>query len=105
MHAEAVRYDATPSKRGLLRDESRPVTCGECEVRYYLHYDNEAEPSVTFCSILADEIVTARHPDHSSYVVLDLAALGQQQSQKPDEVVWSIRTPLVGSLKKRPDIS
>ncbi len=104
MHAEAVRYDAMPSKRGLLHDESRPVTCGECEVKYLLHYDTEAEASVTFCSILADEIVTARHPDHSSYVVLDLSALGQEQSQKP-EVVWSIRTPLVGSLKKRPDIS
>lgn len=104
MHAEAVRSDAMPSKRGLLRDEGRPVTCGECEVRYYLHYDTEAEPSVTFCSILADEIVTARHPDHSSYIVLDVAAPGKEQSQKP-EVVWSIRTPLAGSLKKKPDNS
>ena len=104
MHAEAVRHDAMPSRRGLLGDESRPVTCGECEVRYYLLYDTEAAPSVTFCSILADEIVTARHPDHSSYIVLDLSALGQEQSQKP-EVVWSIRTPLLVSLKKKPDIS
>lgn len=105
MHAEAVRYDAMPSKRGLLQDESRPVTCGECAVKYYLHYDTEAEASVTFCSILAEEIITARHPDHRSYVVLDLSPLGQQPSQKTDEVVWSIRIPLVGSLKKKPHTS
>lgn len=105
MHAEAVRYDAMPSKRGLLHDENRPVKCGECDVKYYLHYDTEAEISVTFCSILADEIVTARHPDHNSNVVLDLAALDQKQSQKPEEVAWSIRTRLVDALKKKPDIS
>src|SRR4029077_2367837 len=39
MHAEAVRYDAMPSKGGLLHDESRPVKCGECNVKCYLHYD------------------------------------------------------------------
>ena len=49
MHAEAVRYDAMPSKRGLLHDESRPVKCSECDVKYYLHYDSEADASVTFC--------------------------------------------------------
>lgn len=103
MHAEAVRYDAMPSKRGLLHDESRPVKCDECNVRYYLHYDRYAEASVTFCSILADEIVTARHPDHSGNVVLDLAVPDQEISQKP-KVVWAIRTLLVSSLKKKPDI-
>ena len=105
MYAEAVRYDAMPSKRWLLHDESRPVKCGECDVKYYLHYDSEAEASVTFCSILADETVTARHPDHSSNVVLDLTALKKKHSQKPkEEVVSSIRIPLVGLLKKKPNI-
>ena len=101
MHAEAVRHDAMPSKRGLLHDESRPVKCGECDVKYYLHYDSEAEASMTLCSILADEMVTARHPGHSGNVVLDLTSLGPKQKS---EVVWSIRTPLFGLLKKNPDI-
>jgi hypothetical protein len=103
MHAEAVKPGATPSKRGLMEDMSRPVICSECSVKYHLHYDKEAEPAVTFCSILANEIVTARHPDHSSNVFLDLAVLNPEQSRKP-EVAWSIRTPLMGSLKKKPDI-
>jgi len=103
MHAEAVKPDAMPSKRGLIEDMSRPVTCGECNVKYHLHYDKEAEAAVTFCSILADEIVTARHPDHNDNVVLDLVALGPEHPREP-EVVWSIRTPLTSALKKKPDI-
>lgn len=99
MHADAVRYDAMPSKPGLIQDESHPVTCAECNVNYRLHYDGEAESSATFCSALADEIVTARHPDHSSNVVLDLAAIDRGQGRKR-EVVWSIRIPLVSPLKK-----
>ena len=83
MHAEAVRYVRCRSKRGLLHDESRPVKCDECNVRYYLHYDRYAEASVTFCSILADEIVTARHPDHSGNVVLDLAARTKKYHRNP----------------------
>src|SRR5258707_11349043 len=101
MHAEAVRHDAIPSKWVPLHDESRPVKCGECDVKYYLHYDSEAEASITFCSILADEIVTALHPDHRSNVVLDLAPLYENHSQK-SEVLWSIRIPLVIPLKKKP---
>jgi hypothetical protein len=104
MHAEAVRYDATPTQLGLIRDETRPVKCGECNVKYYLHYDSEAEASITLCSILADEIVTARHPDHGSNVLLDLTTLGRRQPQKSEEVVWSIRTPLFGLLKKKPGV-
>ena len=100
MHAEAVRHDAMPSKPGLLHDE-RPVRCGECDVKYDLHYDSEAEASITLCSILADEIVTARHPEHSGNVVLDLTSPGPKQKS---EVVWSIRTPLFGLLKKKPDV-
>jgi len=103
MHAEAVRYDAVPSKQGLIRDESHPVTCSECPVRYDLHYDREAEASATFCSLLADEIVTARHPDHGGNVVLDLTAVERGQGRKP-EAKWSIRIPLVNQLKKKPDL-
>jgi hypothetical protein len=78
MHAEAVRYDAVPSKSELIHDENSPVTCGECSVKYSLYYDSEAEASATFCSVLADEIVTARHPEHGSNVVLDLATLNRE---------------------------
>lgn len=76
MHAEAVRHDAMPSKQDLIQDQDHTVTCAECNVEYHLHYDSEAEASATFCSILADEIVTARHPDHNSNVVLDLNPSG-----------------------------
>jgi len=43
MNAEAVRDDAIPSKQGLLRDESHPVNCSECNVAYLLHDDDEAK--------------------------------------------------------------
>jgi hypothetical protein len=102
MHAEAVRDDAVPSKQGLLRDESHPVKCLECNVAYLLHYDDEAEAALTFCGILADEIITARHPDHASNVVLDLVALNQAQQGKA-QVVWSTRSSLSSLLTKKPD--
>jgi hypothetical protein len=92
-----------PSKQGLIQDENHPVRCAECNGEYHLHYDSEAEASATFCSILADEIVTARHPDHSGNVVLDLVPLDQGQGRKA-KVVWSIRIPLVAPLKKKPDV-
>jgi len=105
MHAEAVRYGAMPSKEGLIQDISHPAICAECSIKYHLYYDDEAEPSATLCSILADEIVTARHPEHSNNVVLDLTTfLGHKQQEKSQEVVWSIRTPLLGLLKKKPGI-
>jgi hypothetical protein len=102
MHAEAVRDDAIPSKQGLLFDESHPVKCSECDVAYLLHYDDEAEAVFTFCGILADEIVTARHPDHAGNVVLDLVALNRaQQGNTP--VLWSTRTSVSNLLKKKLD--
>ena len=103
MHAEAVRDDATPSKEGLFRDESHPVKCSECDVNYVLHYDDEAEVALTFCGILAEEIVTARHPDHAGNVVLDLVALDRSHQRKT-RVVWSTRTSLSSLLKKKPDV-
>lgn len=99
MYAEAVRDEAIPSKQGLLRDESHPVKCSECNVAYLLHYDDEAETALTFCSILAEEIVTARHPDHAGNVVLDLVALDQAHQGKTP-VVWWTRTLLSSLLKK-----
>jgi hypothetical protein len=102
MHAEAVRDAAIPSKQGLLRDESHPVKCSECNVSYLLHYDDDAEAAHTFCLILAEEIVTARHPDHAGNVVLDLVALDQAQQGKT-QVVWSTRSSLSRLLKKKPD--
>jgi len=103
MHAEAVRDDAIPSKQGLFRDEGHPVKCSECDVEYVLHYDGEAETSVTFCGILAEEIVTARHPDHAGIVVLDLVTLNQAQ-RRQTQVVWSNRISLSNLPKKTPDI-
>ena len=103
MHAEAVRDDAIPSKQGLCRDESHRVKCSECNVSYFLYYDYEAEPALTFCGILAEEIITARHPDHADNVVLDLTALNH--SQRPNtQVVWFTRTSLSDLLKKKPDL-
>jgi hypothetical protein len=100
MHAEAVRDDAIPSRQGLYRDESRLVKCSECNVAYFLHYDDEAEASLTFCSILAEEIITARHPDHTGNVVLELVGLDRAQRGKTP-VVWSTRTSLTSLFKKK----
>jgi hypothetical protein len=91
-----------PPTPGLIHDERRPVTCSECSVKYHLYYDREAEVSVTFCSILADEIVTARHPDHSGNVVLELPPMNREQPLK-QEVVWSARTNLATLFKKKSD--
>lgn len=103
MHAEAVREGAIPSKQGLLFDDSHPVKCSECNVAYFLHYDHEAEAVFTFCSMLADEIVTARHPDHAGNVVLDPVALNREPQEKT-QVVWSARIALSNVLKKRVDL-
>jgi hypothetical protein len=70
MHAEAVKIGARPSKIGLKQDASRAVNCQECDARYRLHYDSDAEGSFTHWSLLAREIITARHPHHSDNVVL-----------------------------------
>jgi hypothetical protein len=71
MHAEAVKLGARPSKFGLMSDAHCAVNCEECDVRYRLHYDTDAEGSVTHWSLVAREIITARHPDHTDIVVLD----------------------------------
>lgn len=72
MHIEAVKRGGVPSKPGLIHDNGRPITCAECDVSYDLHYDREAETKFTLCSILAAEIISARHPDHEDRIALDL---------------------------------
>jgi hypothetical protein len=72
MYAEAVKCGGIPSKPGLIHDSSRAMTCAECDASYYLHYDPEAEMRSTLFSILAAEIITARHPDHEQSIVLEL---------------------------------
>ena len=72
MHIEAVKRGGVPSKPGLIHDSSRPLTCAECDASSDLHYDREAETKSTVCSILAAEIISARHPDHEERIVLDL---------------------------------
>ncbi len=70
MHAEAVKIGARPSKIDLMHDARRALNCEECDARYYLYYDNDAEGSFTHWSLLAEEIITARHPQHTDNVVL-----------------------------------
>src|ERR1700758_4312868 len=72
MHAEAVRSGAVASKTGLMHDGNRVLTCYECGIQYHLHYDNEAEQLLTFYSVLACEVITARHPLHVNNIVLQL---------------------------------
>lgn len=72
MHVEAVKPGGMPWKPGLIDDSSHAITCAECDATYYLHYDREAEMRSTPCSILAAEIITARHPDHEQSIVLEL---------------------------------
>lgn len=72
MHAEAVRVGADPSRVGLIRDTGGQLNCEECDIHYYLYYDREAEESLTYWSMLAQEIITARHPHHRDNVPLDV---------------------------------
>lgn len=70
MHAEAVKVGARPSEIGLMHDARSALNCEECDARYYLHYDGDAEGSLTYWRVLAQEIITARHPHHRDNVVL-----------------------------------
>jgi hypothetical protein len=71
MHAEAVKLGARPSKFGLMSDAHRSMNCEECDVRYCLHYDSDAEGSVTHWSLVAKEVIMAHHPHHTDIVFLD----------------------------------
>ena len=104
MHAEAVKQGGMPSKRGLIHDSSRAMTCDECGAEYFLYYDREAKMRFTFCSIMAAEIIPARHPDHEQVIVLELAEQIIDRSSKK-EIAWSARLDLGTLLKKRPDVT
>jgi hypothetical protein len=100
MYAEAVKHNSMPSKPGLKHDNSHVVTCGECGVKYHLHYDRQAESSFTFCSILATEIITARHPDHDRNVILELSAV-RTEVPLNGEAAWFVR-PGSANLNRKP---
>jgi hypothetical protein len=102
MHAEAVRRGGIPSRPGLIHDTSRAISCAECNANYDLHYDFDAEMSSTLCSVLAAEIITARHPDHEPSLVLELPEIGTRKSKK--EIAWSIRLDLRDLHNKKLDI-
>lgn len=103
MHAEAVKCGGTPSMLGLMHDSSRTMTCAECNASYHLHYDLDAEMRSTLFSLLAAELITARHPDHEQVLVLELSQRLTEESPKR-EVVWSTRLDLRNLRKKQPDI-
>ena len=91
MHAEAVKCGGIPSMPGLIYDSSRAMTCAECDASYHLYYDLDAEMRSTLCSILAAEIITARHPDHEPSLVLEL----------PEQVVHSAGLEKLAQEKAR----
>jgi hypothetical protein len=71
MHVEVVKVGAIPSRGHLMHDSRCELSCGECQASYYLYYDSEAEFSFTHWSMLAEEIITARHPDHRDRILLN----------------------------------
>ncbi len=88
---------------GLSHDNSRAMTCEECGAAYFLYYDCDVEPTFTFCSILAAEIITARHPDHEQVIVLEPPEYIRERTRK--EIIWSARLDLGTLLKKRSDLT
>lgn len=103
MHAEAVKLGGVSSKPGLIHDNTRTISCAECDASYQLHYDREAETKFTFCSILAAEIITARHPDHERHIVLELPQQLADESSNKDRAL-STELGLANVDKKRPYI-
>jgi hypothetical protein len=103
MHAEAVKFGGIPSKLGLIHDDRRTISCAECDASYQLHYDREAETKFTVCSILAAEIITARHPDHEQRIVLEPPQQVAEKALKKEGVL-STRLSLENMEKKRPHI-
>lgn len=103
MHAEAVKQGGIPSRLGLIQDSSRAMTCDECGAAYFLYYDSDAELRFTVCSILAAEIINARHPDHEQVVILELPEQTIDRSSKK-EIAWSTRLNLGTFINKKPDV-
>lgn len=72
MHVEAVKVGVGPPKIGLTHDGGRALNCEECDAQYHLYYDSDAEGSLTYWRLLAQEIITARHPHHTGNIALDV---------------------------------
>jgi len=53
-----------------MLDARHALKCEECSAHYRLHYDSDAQASFTHWSVVAQEIITARHPHHTDNVVL-----------------------------------
>jgi hypothetical protein len=70
MHAEAVKLGARPSRFGLKSDAHCSIKCEACLVCYRVHYDLDAERLITHWNLVAQEVITARHPDHKDSVTL-----------------------------------
>jgi hypothetical protein len=71
VYLEAVRVGVGPPNIGLTYDAGRALTCEECDAQYHLYYDSDAEGSLTDWRLLAQEIITARHPHHTDYIALN----------------------------------
>ena len=78
-----------PSKPGLKHDSRQVLACGECRLKYRLHCDRQAELSFTLYSLIANEIITARHPHHDTNVVLELSFLRGELPRKR-EYAWPV---------------
>ena len=70
MHVAAIRITHTQKSR-WFSDTGPLLTCEECGVQYSLYCDNEAVGAFTRWSLLAQEIIIARHPHHTDKVILD----------------------------------
>jgi len=68
MQVAAVRIT---SDQKLRRGNDTLLTCKECGVQYTLYCDNDAVNAFTRWSLLAEEVITARHPHHPDKVILD----------------------------------
>lgn len=68
---EALRVTGCASTGRPEKAADQILTCEQCGVQYSLYCDNEAAVSFTCWSLLAQEIITARHPYHDDRVALD----------------------------------
>ena len=71
VQAEAIKVGLHPFRIGLMHDACSVLACEECDARYHLYYDSDAERSLTYWSLLAQEIITACHPHHANNVPLE----------------------------------
>ena len=70
MHVAAVRITDAQKARWINHTDHL-LTCEECGVQYSLYCDKDAVGAFSRWSLLAQEIITARHPHHHHKVILD----------------------------------